>query len=285
MTIPMDSSGIIPFCIHGLPRSGTTWLGEVFNSHPRVCYKFQPLFSYALKEFITSSSSREQIQEFFDVLLRTQDRFLDQEEERRGQLLPVFEKQPPTHVAYKEVRYHHILPNLLRKHPLPHVFLIVRDPRATICSWWKSPKEFRTDLGWQIEEEWRYAIRKNLNRPEEYNGFERWKEAVRLFVHLAGAYPRRVTLMRYRELLADPAAEAARLFGRVGLDFPEQTRAFLDRSRDPNCSVENRYSVFRPRSRDDEWRDQLPGSIAQEICRELKDTQLNDFLDDQPDRV
>lgn len=277
---PPDLSTAVPFCIHGLPRSGTSWLGEIFNSHPRVCYKFQPLFSFALKECITGAASRDEIQEFFDLLLKTNDPFLDQQEARAKGLLPVFRKEAPTHVAYKEVRYHGILPNLLRKHPAPHVFLLVRDPRATICSWWKSPKEFRAEAGWQIEEEWRYALRKNLNRPEEFNGFERWKEAVRLFVHLAAAYPQRVTLIRYAELLRDPIENTARLFQTLGLDLPEQTRKFLERSRDiAKAKDSDRYSVFRARDNDDEWRTLLPNTIAEEITRELEGTNLDVFLD------
>jgi len=279
MKTPATNSALVPFCIHGPPRSGTTWLGEIFNSHPRVCYKFQPLFSFALKELITGSSSREEIQEFFDILPRTQDAFLDQEDARRQNLAPVFEKEHPTHVAYKEVRYHSILPNLLRKHPVPHVFLVVRDPRATINSWWKSPKEFRRDWGWEIEQEWRYAARKNLNRAEEYNGFERWKEAVRLFVHLAAIYPQRVTLIRYSEFLKDPVGNAAKLVQTVGLDFPTQTRYFLQRPHDAG-KAQDRYSVFRPRKQDNEWRSSLPTKIADEIERELTSTDLKMFLDD-----
>ena len=32
--------------IFGVPRSGTSWLGQIFNSSPMVAYRFQPLFSY-----------------------------------------------------------------------------------------------------------------------------------------------------------------------------------------------------------------------------------------------
>ena len=273
-----NSPLIIPFCIHGLPRSGTSWLGEIFNSHPRVCYKFQPLFSFALKEFITGASSRQDIEQFFDILERTSDPFLDQTEARNTLSLPMFEKQPPSHIAYKEVRYHNILPNLLRMHPTAHVFLIVRDPRATIHSWWKSPKEFRGDLGWDIEQEWRYAIRKNLNRPEEYNGFERWKEAVRLFCYLAETQPERVTLVRYSDLLANPMEVTARLFQKVRLDFSEQTQSFLEQSRNHD-GTKNRYSVFRTRLQDDEWKGSLPAKIAEEIQRDIAHTRLEYFLD------
>lgn len=266
------------FCIHGVPRSGTSWLGEIFNSHPSVCYKFQPLFSYALKDYLTTASSRAEIDRFFRLLAGTQDAFLDCVEGRNAGRLPRFDKQAVSHVGYKEVRHHQILPNLLRKSPGLHCFLIVRDPRASICSWWKSPKEFRADHGWKIEEEWRYALRKNLNRPEEYNGFERWKDATRLFVHLADASPDRVSLVRYSELLQAPQEVAARLFASIGLDYSAQTAAFVAASRRHDDSA-NRYSVFRTREADDEWRTELPASIAGEIERDLAGTALARFLD------
>ena len=37
--------------IHGVPRSGTSWLGQILDSSPKVRYKFQPLFSYAFKKY------------------------------------------------------------------------------------------------------------------------------------------------------------------------------------------------------------------------------------------
>jgi hypothetical protein len=93
-------------------------------------------------------------------------------------------------------------------------------------------------------------LAKNLNRPEEYNGFERWKEPVRLFVHLAAAYPRRVTLIRYADLLKDPVGNAARLRRTVGLDLFTQTPDFLERARDTGKAKDgNRYSVFRRANR------------------------------------
>ena len=48
----------IPVAIHGVPRSGTSWIGEIINSSPNVLYKFQPLFSYALKDFLTTFSKK-----------------------------------------------------------------------------------------------------------------------------------------------------------------------------------------------------------------------------------
>ena len=62
--------------IHGAPRSGTSWLGQLFNSSENVAYRYQPLFSYAFKQRLTSTSTRREIELFFDDLLFTEDDFV-----------------------------------------------------------------------------------------------------------------------------------------------------------------------------------------------------------------
>ena len=37
--------------LFGCPRSGTSWLGQIFNSAPDVAYRYQPLFSYEFKDW------------------------------------------------------------------------------------------------------------------------------------------------------------------------------------------------------------------------------------------
>lgn len=39
-----------PICILGLPRSGTTWLGKIFDSHPETLYRHEPDSGPALRD-------------------------------------------------------------------------------------------------------------------------------------------------------------------------------------------------------------------------------------------
>ena len=263
--------------VHGVPRSGTTWLGEIFNSSPRVIFKFQPLFSYALKDFLTPDASRQEIDAFFEALRVTEDAFLDRSDERERGLLPSFTKEEATHVVYKEVRYHHILRNLLRKSPDVRLVAFVRNPLSVINSWLRAPREFRADLGWEEREEWRYAPKKNLKRPEEFFGYERWKEATRIFQALKDQHPERVHVLEYRKLLADPEAEVAGLFAFCSLEVGEQTREFLVRS--TSESHPDTYSVFRAGQSDDKWRTELDPAIADEILTDLAGTALAQFAE------
>jgi hypothetical protein len=266
--------------IHGVPRSGTTLVGELINSSPAVCYKYQPIFSYALKDFIGPTSPADVIDSFFTALETTTDPFLDQTEARRAGLLPMFRKAKLTHTAYKEVRYHYILPNMLRQCPELRVVLVIRNPLSVISSWLLAPKEFRPELEWNRVEEWRYALKKNLNRPEEYNGFERWKDAARLFLELASRFPEQVYLCEYRRLIADLRGETEKLFSFVGLSMGDQTREFIKRA-----STETQghaYSVFRAKKRDDEWRYSLEKEIVEAIKADVANTALQRFVEEEP---
>lgn len=46
----------------------------------------------------------------------------------------MFEKNEITHIVYKEVRYHHIIKNLLLKDSSIKIIGIIRNPLATINS-------------------------------------------------------------------------------------------------------------------------------------------------------
>lgn len=263
------------FAIHGLPRSGSTWIGEILNSSPNVCYRYQPLFSYALKSYLSEGSTGEVIDAFYRELRGVDNSFLLQSSARERGRLPVFEKEKITHVGYKEVRYHHILPNLIRQGKDVKFILIQRNPFSVINSWLNAPREFRADLGWVRLEEWRYALKKNLNRPEEFNGYEKWKEASLVFHYLAKQYPDRVMILRYDELLTNSVPVVKQAFNFLNLDYTSQTQEFLC----SNCKADtDAYSVLRSGQTDDKWKSQLEDEIVAEIRKDLEGSILDFFL-------
>ncbi|MGM0743316.1 MAG: sulfotransferase domain-containing protein [Pseudomonadota bacterium] len=264
--------------LHGTPRSGTTWLAEIFNSAPELKYCHQPLFSYAFKGFLSDRSNQAEVACFFQALLKTQDRYILQVEERSRGIVPDFFKNTPTHLLYKEVRYHHILPNLLKRDSALKAVLLVRDPRAVVSSFLSAAKEFRRDLGWRIEDEWRYARKKNQDRPEEFFGFEKWKESTNLFTTLRERYPDRVRLVKYVDLLRYTESTVQKLFTFCNLEFGNQTKGFLRGEIVGNSASD--YTVFRERKMvDDKWRKSLPSSISDEIRADLESTPLAQFLE------
>ena len=55
--------------INGVPRSGTSWLGQIINSSPDVAFRFQPLFSYTHKGALREDSSVMEIMKFYGDIL------------------------------------------------------------------------------------------------------------------------------------------------------------------------------------------------------------------------
>ena len=262
--------------IHGVPRSGTTWAGEVINSSPETVYRFQPLFSYAHKDRLNEKSSQEEIRSFFKEIYETDDDFTCQKEKREAGLLPSFTKTETKLVCYKEVRYHNILENMMCKDDELKLCLVLRNPFSVINSWLKAPREFRGDLGWSAMEEWRYADKKNLGRKEEFHGFEKWKEATKIFLKLKRIYADRVYLLKYRKMIEDPEKAFRALFDFLDLQFTKQTQEFVRNS--TNSHSGDSYSIFRKGQTDCAWKESLPDSIRREIEFELEGSELLDFI-------
>ena len=271
MTQPMRK-----VALHSVPRSGSTWLGEIFNSSPEVLYRYQPLFSYAFKGQLDPHSSAEEIDRFFREIAESDDEFVLQRAKRETGVLPAFDKTRPECVVYKEVRYHHILENMLAVTDDVKVVGLVRNPLSVINSWLRAPREFRGDLGWKEDEEWRRAPKKNQGRPEEFAGFEKWVETAGLFLDLAAEHPRRFRLVEYGDLLARPLSVVEELFDWVGLHLHPQTKAFLAESRER--TVDDPYSVYRGEPTDRAWQEQLDPGIAEAIVRSVAGTRLEPLL-------
>jgi len=262
--------------IHAVPRSGTTWFGELFNSSPHTIYKFQPLFSYALKDFLSTSSSKSEIDAFFSKLESTNDDFLDQTENRKAGILTKFQKSKITHLVYKEVRYHHIIPNLIEKDSSIFVLALIRDPRAVIHSWLKAPREFRIDLGWKDADEWRFARLKNKDREEEFFGFHRWLKATSIFEDLAKRFPSRFRIVQYEHLVEHTSATLKSIFTWCGLPWAQQTEDFILES--TSITHPSEYSIFRQSSLRTNWQDELDMDIAMEIEREVHALGFSKYL-------
>ena len=262
--------------IHSVPRSGSTWLGNIFNSHPKVSFKYQPLFSYAFKDYLNERSTSAEVARFFEKIAASDDAFINQKEGIAKGIIPAFKKEEqPVYSCYKEVRYHHLLPMLLGKDESLKVILLVRNPLAVLQSWYKAPKEF--DPNWDFENEWLDAPKKNLGRPEEFNGYNKWKEATLLFLELAAKYPNRVRLVRYSDLLKQTQNEINKLFEFCDLDLTHQTNSFLEAS--VSYNDDNAYSVYKQKYQDDSWK-LLPTPIINQVKKDLKDTKLEPFLDE-----
>lgn len=261
--------------IFGVPRSGTSWLGHIFNSHPTVAFRFQPLFSYGHKGRLSEYASADEIHAFFGEILSSQDAFVLMQSERQKNYPTFVKASTPSHVIFKETRYLHVIENMLAQCRDVSVVGIVRNPLAVMASWVSAPKEY--DPAWNLFREWRSAPSKNMNRPEEFYGFDKWKEIATAFLRFENDYPEQFALVRYDELKRAPLSVTKRVFDWCDLDVHEQVRTFLRES--TSRHEDDPYSVFRAHAGDSRWRDVLPGDIVDQITREMHGTRLNVFME------
>lgn len=260
--------------IFGVPRSGTSWLSQIFNSHPDVAMRFQPLFSYGHKGRLNEISSKEDIDLFFDEILFTQDPFVLMKSEVHRKY-PVFNKAAtPTHLMFKETRYLNVIENMLRQCKDTQVIGIVRNPLANLASWIRAPKEF--DPSWDVYSEWRFAFLKNQGRSEEFYGFDKWKQITLNFLRYKQEYPGQFYLVTYSDLNQYTLDTVERFFSFCNLKPVKQVEQFIEESQSRHDS--DPYSVFRAKASDQEWRDILPSEISEIIISELTGTKLEQFL-------
>lgn len=258
----------------GVARSGTSWLGQIFDSSPEVRFRFQPFFSYEFKDRITVDSEAQEVEEVLADLHGSETPFLTQEEKRKSGEYPTFNKASVTdHLVLKENRYQYLIEPIMRKVPKVTLVGIVRNPNGVINSWMKNPKEFPP--GSQPLEEWRFGDCKNEGH-QDFFGFYKWKEVAGLYLDLQEKWPERVTVLKYEDLVENPMTVGNALFDFCQLEFGPQTEAFLEQS--SSSYSESYYSVYKTKRVADQWRKELDPYITSEIEQDLKGTRLEQFL-------
>jgi hypothetical protein len=252
--------------IFGVPRTGTSWLGEILNSSPEVVYKFQPLFSYAFKNYLNVYSTKEEVKNFFDKLENTNDDFLDCVYMRTKGFYPVFDKEEAKMLAFKEVRYLYLIPHLLEIIPNIKIIMVVRNCIDTLTSWINAPKEYKKE--WDIYNEWYFAQSKNEYKPENYYGYAKWKEARMLFAEMKRIYPEKTIIVEYEKLFEDSLYETKRLYEFCELEMGKQTRNFIRDSQ--KNTIEDAYGVYREKEKEKKYKAYLPDSIINMINEDLE---------------
>jgi len=262
--------------VAGVARSGTSWLGQILDSSPDVLFRFQPLFSYAFKDAVYEDSTREEYLNFFEGIYNSSDDFLLQNDKRKADLYPSFQKNnAPAHLALKENRYHYLLPKMLQYFDNLKLLGIVRHPCGTLNSWLQNPKEF--PAGADPRKEWRFGNCKNQGKAENFFGYYKWKEVAHLYLDLKEKYPDNVFIVRYEELVDHSLTLSKAIFDFLGLEFSEQSDAFLKASHAVHHT--SPYSVFKDRSVKDRWKTELDPYIIREVLNDLSDTRLEMFLE------
>jgi hypothetical protein len=226
--------GMRTVALFGCPRSGTSWLGQLLHHHPRVMYRYQPLFAYEFKDwFGRHGLHATSVRDFHAALAHAQSDFVLQD------LRPA-KPVAPDCLVWKEVRFHQLMAPLLATGELDHLIYLFRKPVDMLNSWYQAPKEFRA--GQDIRAEYLHAPSKNTD-PSEFNGLARWKTSMQMALQVASLRPRQVSLLSYERLRQAPGAQMSRLLQRIGLSDSEAVGRFITES--TSRQETDAYSVFR----------------------------------------
>lgn len=259
--------------IGGVARSGTSWIGQIFNSVPNVRFRFQPLFAYEFRNVINEESNDDEYQRFYKDLFHANTEFLTQKEKVDKGIYPNFIKEEENILVFKENRFQTVIEPMLRKSNNLFFLGVIRNPNATLYSWSQNEKEFPLDS--DILKEWRFAKCKNKSN-EDYFGYYKWKEVANLYLDLKQKYKDRVQIIHYDRFIKNTEEEVKILFNKFQVPFTEQTMNFLNKS--GSGRDDNYYSVFKGKTDRQKWKMEFPNYIIEQIEADLKGTRLEEFL-------
>lgn len=263
---------IIVVC--GMPRSGTSWLGQIFDSSPNVAFRMEPLFSYRFKNIINASSTNEEIEKFFIDVYQTDDDFITQKLNRTSGAYRIFDKASEEgFLVIKTTRHHDLLERYLQFADNIEIVSLVRHPCAAINSWIHTDREF-LKKGCSIAKDWKSG---NCRKDSvgEFWGFDDWLSVTENHVRLSNDYSN-FRIVKYSTLVNQPERVTKDLFDLFNMEYTEQTASFLiDCHRQHNTDP---YAVFKGKEVLDKWKENLDKAIAKEIIASTKESGLGEFL-------
>lgn len=262
--------------LHGVPRSGTSWLGQILDSSEKVRFKFQPLFSDRFKNYINLQSTKNEIDEYYEIIYNTKDEYLDRINQKKEGVYPVFKYKDdyPEIVSTKHVTHHYLIPYLLDKISNYQVIGVIRNPCAVLVSFKNYPSDYNPN--WEFRKEWEFSPNRGGFRPENYFGFHKWKEFVMMFLTLKKKYPDKVYIITYENMVKDTYHEIEKMYDFLKLPLTRQTLDFLDKS--TSEEVENSLSVFKKNKDVNSWQKELNQEIIMKIVSELSDSEFSQFI-------
>ena len=264
-----------PLFLLGMPRSGTTWLSQIFESSPDFIVRLSPNYSCPLKNHLSLDSSGDEWISSLTAAVNTHDEFMTQNFRRATGELSTFPPrsiQTVKRLAIKDTRFHDLYQRYMELFGEAQVIYLVRHPGGVLNSWWRS-KEFPANA--TFADEWRGGKCRKIEGPGEYWGFDDWRNLTTQYLALEEQAPERFRVCRYEELVRNREQVTSELFEFAGCTLHSETRAFLQDSQSRHD--DRTYAVFKSPSVADRWRSELPEDIQKTIRAELAGTPLEEF--------
>ena len=248
--------------IVGAPRSGTTWLAKILDSHPDVLYRHEPdeavPAGYSIRDSVTRWVAQSDVRTaakrpFFrkswqsapGFLLNSGLAYVDLALARTG--LPTLPAPPPKPTArmravIKSIRLSDRIGAFAQEFPAGRILLMLRHPCGQVDSVMRGTRgrrfdlaEAGTDMPFDEASTIEFAASHGMDEPE----FQRLSDAGKYawswrafnetaFDAVGGC--ENVCVVVHSDLVAHPMAETRRFLDFVGLPWQVQTEAFLTRS-------------------------------------------------------
>jgi hypothetical protein len=258
----VDTLAATAILIVGAPRSGTTWLAKIFDSHPDVIYRHEPDEMVPARDSIRASMAlwvrrrdprtagkRPFFPKFWQSaparLLRTALAYAGAAAHRFGLPawpIPDLGAVRRARVVIKSVRLCAGIGDFVRAYPEGRALLILRHPCGQVASVMRGTSDGRfdlaepgTDMPFDETRAIEFAARHGVDEPE----FQRLPDAAkyawswRAFnetAHEAIAGQSNARVVVYEDLCHGPAAEARAILAFAGLPWHSQTETFLAHS-------------------------------------------------------
>lgn len=308
----VDTRAASAILIVGAPRSGTTWLAKIFDSHPDVIYRHEPDAMIPLSDSIRANVAlwvqchdaraagkrpffRKSWQPAPARLLFISLAYAEAAAHRLGLPawpLPDLGDTSRARVVIKSVRLSAAVGDFARAYPSGRALLILRHPCGQVASVMRGARDRRfdlakpgTDLPLDEAGATAFAARHGVNEAE----FRRLPDAAkyawgwRAFnetacASIAGQNNARIVV--YKELCVDPVAQARAILEWAGLPWHTQTEAFLAQSTNHDGPA-GYYDVLRNSiAAVDHWRTSMTQEDQDAVRAVVRDSPLIGYWPD-----
>lgn len=263
--------------IHSAPRSGSTWLQAILESHPNITTRYQPLFSYAFKNRINENSTSIELNNFIKELYDSEDEFVNMKSAYHKDInnkLPEYEKSDITSIAMKNVHHHYLIETFIKLCPNIKIIGLIRNPCGTINSIINNKHEYKEE--WKGTNEWLTGERKNISK-EYYFGYQKWKEVVDIFEEIKREYPNNIYIIQYENLIDNPNVELINLFEYLEIDVHVNIFNFVEESHNKNNITKSVTSVYKNKTVKDKWKNILNNEIIEYIENDIKNSKYKQY--------
>lgn len=263
----------VPLFITGHPRSGTTLLRLIFNSHSQIAipdetgllhwYYKRPWYKKYTRSKMPIPSAKSRA--FGDDIIRA---FNDQPRSIRNNpkagisflYEQLSQKEGKQYWGDKTPLHTQFTDQIFELFPEAFIINLVRDPRAVISSAKRNLKNKREGTDFWITDDLDKTI-------------ERWRWEFGLIKQFTSKYPNNSVLVIYEELVANPEPMLEQLCGQLGIEFePEMLNYHKDRKKETDKMTEWHKETAKPVNPKniDKWRSELSDDEVATIEDKLK---------------